>query len=269
MSTAIRSLTVLPALREEVELHTADGLTLVGELARPVDSDGRPIAPAATLLTLHPLPTHGGYMDSHIIRKAAWRLPALAGLAVLRFNTRGTTSPRGTSQGAFDGGVGERFDVAAAIEFAEYKDLPHPTRVYAADCLALVERAAGGLHAFSHVTGGGLAANLARVLPAGLVGGVARDSWTVPPVFGLVRDLGGVPPRDLEATLNLGVGMVAVVAPESADGVLAHAAELGLPAWVLGEVRDDAPGQNTSDLVTGTKGVHGGAVHLTGAYRFG
>ncbi len=81
--------------------------------------------PVATLVTLHPLPTHGGYMDSHVYRKAAWRLPALADLAVLRFNTRGTSSPRGTSEGAFDGGEAERFDVAAAIEFAEFHDLPN------------------------------------------------------------------------------------------------------------------------------------------------
>lgn len=120
----IRSLTVLPAHREDVELHTADGLTLVGELARPLGPDGGPATPAATLVTLHPLPTHGGYMDSHVYRKAAWRLPALADLAVLRFNTRGTSSPRGTSDGAFDGGRGERFDVAAAIEYAEFHDLP-------------------------------------------------------------------------------------------------------------------------------------------------
>ncbi len=123
--TPIRSLTVLPAAREDVELHTADGLTLVGELALPVGPDGAPTTPAATLVTLHPLPTHGGYMDSHVFRKAAWRLPALAGLAVLRFNTRGTSSPRGTSGGAFDGGAGERFDVHAAIEFAEFHDLPN------------------------------------------------------------------------------------------------------------------------------------------------
>lgn len=122
--TPIRALTVLPAHREDVELHTADGLTLVGELARPVGEDGAPVTPAATLVTLHPLPTHGGYMDSHVLRKASWRLPALAGIAVLRFNTRGTSSPRGTSQGAFDGGVGERFDVHAAIEYAEFHDLP-------------------------------------------------------------------------------------------------------------------------------------------------
>ena len=117
--TPIRALSVLPARREDVELHTADGLTLVGELARPLD---RP--PAATLVTLHPLPTHGGYMDSHVLRKAAWRLPALADLAVLRFNTRGTVSPRGRSGGSFDGGVAEHYDVVAAIEYAEFHDLP-------------------------------------------------------------------------------------------------------------------------------------------------
>lgn len=117
----IRALSVLPARRTDIELHTADGLRLVGELAVPVD---RP--PVATLVTLHPLPTHGGFMDSHVLRKAAWRLPALAGLAVLRFNTRGTSSPRGLSEGEFDGGRAERFDVAAAIEYAEFHDLPAP-----------------------------------------------------------------------------------------------------------------------------------------------
>lgn len=124
--TPIRSLSVLPAHREEVELHTADGLTLVGELALPVNPDGTLRTPVATLVTLHPLPTHGGYMDSHVLRKAAWRLPALADVAVLRFNTRGTSSPRGTSEGTFDEGRGERFDVHAAIELAEFRDLPHP-----------------------------------------------------------------------------------------------------------------------------------------------
>ncbi|MEU6722476.1 alpha/beta fold hydrolase [Nonomuraea wenchangensis] len=115
----IRAATVLPARREPIELHTADGLTLVGELALPADR-----APVATLVTLHPLPTHGGFMDSHLYKKAANRLPALADLAVLRFNTRGTSSDRGTSEGAFDRGEGERFDVAAALEYAEFHDLP-------------------------------------------------------------------------------------------------------------------------------------------------
>ncbi len=115
----IRANSVLPASREPVTLSTADGLSLVAELALPVDRE-----PIATLVCLHPLPTHGGMMDSHIFRKAAFRLPALAGLAVLRLNTRGTWSAQGTSEGGFDNGVGERLDVAAAIEYAEFADLP-------------------------------------------------------------------------------------------------------------------------------------------------
>ena len=115
----IRGNTVLPAKRRDVVLRTADGLELVGELALPLD---RP--PVATLLCLHPLPTHGGMMDSQLLKKAAARLPALAGLAVLRFNTRGTTSARGTSQGSFDGGEAERYDVAAALDLCEAEDLP-------------------------------------------------------------------------------------------------------------------------------------------------
>jgi len=117
----IRGPLELPAQREDIELTTADGLTLVGELAVPETA-----SPVATLVTLHPLPTAGGFMDSHIIRKAAARLPALADLAVLRFNTRGTTSPRGTSDGAFDGGAAEQFDVAAAMEFIRDRALPRP-----------------------------------------------------------------------------------------------------------------------------------------------
>jgi len=120
MSQPIRANSILPARREDIELQTADGLTLVGELARPLDRE-----PVATLVCLHPLPTHGGMMDSHVFRKAAWRLPALAGLAVLRFNTRGTSSVRGTSEGSFSKGVDEKYDVAAAIEYAEFADLPN------------------------------------------------------------------------------------------------------------------------------------------------
>lgn len=121
MTMEIRGPRELPARREDIELHTADGLTLVGELALPETSP-----PVATLVTLHPLPTAGGFMDSHILRKAAARLPELADLAVLRFNTRGTTSPRGTSEGTFDGGGAEQFDVAAAMEFVRERGLPRP-----------------------------------------------------------------------------------------------------------------------------------------------
>jgi len=120
VSNQIRANSILPARREDIELATADGLTLVGELALPLER-----APVATLVCLHPLPTHGGMMDSHVFRKAAWRLPALAGIAVLRFNTRGTASVRGTSGGSFSAGVDEKYDVAAAIEYAEFADLPN------------------------------------------------------------------------------------------------------------------------------------------------
>ena len=115
----IRAGTVLPARRENIVLRTADGLDLVGELARPPRRD-----PVATLVCLHPLPTAGGMMDSHLLRKASYRLPALGDLAVLRFNTRGTSSERGTSGGEFGGGGPERGDVAAAIEFCVTAGLP-------------------------------------------------------------------------------------------------------------------------------------------------
>ncbi|MGI8869143.1 MAG: alpha/beta hydrolase [Mycobacteriales bacterium] len=117
----IRANTVLPARRTPLTLHTGDGCALVGELAAPVDAD-----PIATLVCLHPLPTHGGMMDSHLLRKAATRLPALAAIDVLRFNTRGTSSEQGTSTGTFDGGEAERYDVAAALEYAEFEELPAP-----------------------------------------------------------------------------------------------------------------------------------------------
>ena len=115
----IRAATVLPAKREPVTLRTSDGLRLVGELALPPEND-----PAATLICLHPLPTQGGMMDSHVLRKASFRLPALADIAVLRFNTRGTASEQGRSEGGFGGGEAERYDVAAAISFAAGAGLP-------------------------------------------------------------------------------------------------------------------------------------------------
>jgi uncharacterized protein len=115
----IRAATVLPAKREPVTLHTPDGLSLVGELALPPER-----YPAATLICLHPLPTQGGMMDSHVLRKASFRLPALADVAVLRFNTRGTSSDRGTSEGGFGDGETERYDVAAAVSFAAGAGLP-------------------------------------------------------------------------------------------------------------------------------------------------
>jgi len=117
----IRATSVLPAERRPLTLTTADGLRLVGEVARP---QGRPAR--ATLVCAHPLPTHGGMMDSHLLRKAAWRLPALADIAVVRFNTRGTTSAAGTSEGAFDGSTAEGLDLTAAVDWARAQGLPNP-----------------------------------------------------------------------------------------------------------------------------------------------
>lgn len=116
----IRSSVELPVHREPIVLRTSDGLDLVGELATPIGRD-----PIATIITLHPLPTHGGFMDSHILRKASNRLPELADIAVLRFNTRGTQSPHGISQGTFGEGVTEQHDVEAAMEFAKSRSLPN------------------------------------------------------------------------------------------------------------------------------------------------
>jgi uncharacterized protein len=119
LMSEIRASTVLPAVRRPVTIRTADGLDLVGELALP---ERRP--PVATLIGLHPLPTAGGMMDSHVLRKAANRLPALADLAVLRFNTRGTISEQGTSEGEFGEGESERYDVNAAIGYSVAAGLP-------------------------------------------------------------------------------------------------------------------------------------------------
>jgi phosphoribosylformylglycinamidine cyclo-ligase len=151
------------------------------------------------------------------------------------------------------------------------EELLEPTRVYAADVLALADDDAAQVRAVTHVTGGGLAANLARVVPAGLVATVDRNSWLVPPVFGLVRSLGDVPVSDCERTLNLGVGMVAIVGPSGVDAALARLAARGVPAWVLGRVSSAADAARTdpmSDVVTGTKGVAGGAVRMAGEYRW-
>ena len=140
-----------------------------------------------------------------------------------------------------------------------------PTRIYTRPLLELV-RAGVGLHALSHVTGGGLAANLARVLPAGTLGVVER-AWTPPPVFSLVQQLGRVPLPDLEQTLNMGVGFVAVVAPDGARRAQDILAEHGLDAWEVGQVSDAAEERlHAEAVVQGAKGVDGGAVQMVGSY---
>jgi phosphoribosylformylglycinamidine cyclo-ligase len=152
------------------------------------------------------------------------------------------------------------------------EELLEPTRVYAADCLDLARAfpvtADKAVHGFSHVTGGGLAANLARVLPQGLVATVDRSTWELPAIFKLVSELGRVPLPDLERTLNLGVGMVAVVSAEAADAAVARLNERGLPSWIMGAVSadSDAVVKAGPDYVQGAKGVDGGAVQLVNAY---
>ncbi|MFC4556300.1 phosphoribosylformylglycinamidine cyclo-ligase [Georgenia faecalis] len=145
------------------------------------------------------------------------------------------------------------------------EELLEPTRLYTPACLDLAGADDVDLHALSHVTGGGLAANLARVLPVGLVADVDRSTWTLPPVFDLVRRLGAVPWADLERTLNLGVGMVAVVAADGVDAAVRRCAAAGIPAWPLGAVR--AASGTQDDVVSGTKGVRGGGVRMHGKYR--
>ena len=111
MAEPIRPSTQLPANRSPFTLMTADGETLVGEVSSPIGNS------TGAILCLHPLPTAGGMMDSHILKKAANRLPDMAGITVVRFNTRGTTSADGTSTGTFDNGGAEKFDVEAALTY--------------------------------------------------------------------------------------------------------------------------------------------------------
>ena len=111
MAEIIRPSTVLPALRTPFHVLTSDGVDLIGEVASPLGQS------KGAILTLHPLPTAGGMMDSHVYKKAANRLPAMAGISVVRFNTRGTTSEAGTSSGQFDNAVSEHFDVEAMIHY--------------------------------------------------------------------------------------------------------------------------------------------------------
>jgi phosphoribosylformylglycinamidine cyclo-ligase len=124
------------------------------------------------------------------------------------------------------------------------------------------------VHGFSHVTGGGLAANLARVLPQGLVATVDRSTWELPAIFKLVSELGRVPLADLERTLNLGVGMVAIVSADAADAAVARLNDRGLPSWIMGAVSADSGSvlKTGPDYVQGAKGVDGGAVQMVNAY---
>ena len=114
------------------------------------------------------------------------------------------------------------------------EELLQPTKIYAQDCLALIE--AVEVHALSHITGGGLASNLARVLPGTVAGLVERSSWRPGAVFDVVQQVGRVAQADLEATLNLGVGMVAVLGEAEVDAAISLLVARGVSAWVCGSV---------------------------------
>ena len=148
--------------------------------------------------------------------------------------------------------------------------LLEPTRLYTSPLLRLFSDFGEGIHALSHITGGGIAANLARVLPQGMWVEVDRSSWSPPPVFRVLADLGGLELEATEATWNLGIGFVAVVSAARADAAASALAQEGIAAWQVGAVREDAqPEDRHGAFEQGAKGVDGGAVRLVGTYNDG
>ncbi|QCW52646.1 phosphoribosylformylglycinamidine cyclo-ligase [Nocardioides dongxiaopingii] len=127
------------------------------------------------------------------------------------------------------------------------EELLEPTTIYAKHCLALADQVE--LHAMSHVTGGGLAANLARVLPAELRASVERATWNPQPIFDVVRQVGSLSQADLEMTLNCGVGMIALCPPDSVEAALHLLDGLGVRAWVAGQVDVDPEQSATVRMV--------------------
>lgn len=143
--------------------------------------------------------------------------------------------------------------------------LLEPTRLYTRPLLDLVDEVGDGVHALSHVTGGGLAANLARVLPRGSWVEVDRSTWEPPAVFQVLADLGDLSLTATEGTWNLGVGFFAVVAADRADAATAALQRAGITTWQVGVVGDGT--LPDGEFEQGAKGVDGGAVRLVGAYR--
>jgi phosphoribosylformylglycinamidine cyclo-ligase len=146
------------------------------------------------------------------------------------------------------------------------EELLEPTRLYTRPVLDLLARPDLDVHALSHVTGGGLAANLARVLPKDTVATLDRDTWTPPPVFTTIQRLGHVPRDDLERTLNLGVGFLAILPGDNADRAIELTRNNGIPAWVIGHITAEDHTAPATNWVSGAKGVDGGAVQVLGEH---
>ncbi len=142
--------------------------------------------------------------------------------------------------------------------------LLEPTMLYTRALLDVLESQPGAIHSLSHVTGGGMAANLARVLPVGSWAEVNRSTWSPPPVFRVLADMGSLQLGDTEGTWNLGVGMFAVVEASAADRVVAAISGHGIPAWIAGMVMTGE--RELAGFEQGAKGVNGGAVRLVGDY---
>lgn len=145
--------------------------------------------------------------------------------------------------------------------------LLEPTRLYTLPLLRLIEQLSGGVHALSHVTGGGIAANLARVLPQGSWAEVDRSSWSPSPVFRVLSDIAGSTLESAEGTWNLGIGFLAVVAADKKDAAIAALNAEGMPSWQVGTVGFGP--RPAGEFEQGAKGVDGGAVRLVGAYADG
>ena len=157
-------------------------------------------------------------------------------------------------------GYSDRLDELGVVGEA----LLEPTRLYTSPLLGLLESHPGALHALSHVTGGGIAANLARVLPVGSWTEVERSTWSPPPVFRVLSDLAGSTLESAEGTWNLGIGMIAVVSAAASAGVTAELAARGIPSWEIGRVSTST--RDLAGFEQGAKGVNGGAVRLSGVY---
>ena len=161
-------------------------------------------------------------------------------------------------------GYGDR---AADLGTTWGEALLEPTRLYTSPLLRLIAGLGDDVHALSHVTGGGIAANLARVLPRGTWAEVDRSTWSPSPVFRVLSEIAGNSLESSEGTWNLGIGFLAVIAPERIDAAVTALASDGIPAWQVGTVGTGLHPEG--DFEQGAKGVDGGAVRLVGAYSDG